>query len=555
MREAGVDLHPVAMNWVITNQCPLRCVHCLNGFHAPDPKELDTKKRASIIESAFAMGVRRLSIMGGEPFIVPELDLLVEYARRHDIDVNITTSGIVRHREMLERMAPGVEYLNISIDGPQELNDEYRGAGVHAKAMEFTRLAQDVGIPIRIYTVLSWANSTAEMADSISQQLLELKPQTVIFISFSPIGEGMGMDGLRLPLDEFDAQFDGFRQRLKPEGIEVKRADPYEPESQKVFIDPYGGLYIPKGRHPRQMIGDLLGPPALDLQRSMGKNMARQHMTEYHDRQVRPRAHEVGRDTPPGMVWIGPATYQMGGGVNDRDRLAHPVYTDGFYIDIYQVTNQRYAEFLNSAGSGANVDSWIELDKPECQIRLVDCKYQPVKGREGYPAVCVTWSGADAFASWAGGRLPTEAEWEKAARGGLDRAAFPWGDQLPKDQCNWRDYTGPYASKRVEFYKDRGPAPVGLFPANEVGLHDIAGNVWEWCSDWLDLDAYTPGLRVNPAGPDEGRYKVARGGAYSFDPVNLRCSQRSYARPESGYPWTGFRTVVDVESWIRRVWK
>jgi formylglycine-generating enzyme required for sulfatase activity len=183
-------------------------------------------------------------------------------------------------------------------------------------------------------------------------------------------------------------------------------------------------------------------------------------------------------------------------------------------------------------------------------IEKRDGEFRPKEGFSDYPVVEVTWIGANAFAKWSGKRLPTEAEWEKAALGGADGRSYPWGDDPPGDQCNWLGYVGQWQHLRVPFHHGRGPMPVGMFRPNEFWLYDMAGNVWEWCQDWYAADAYRHDTNVNPRGPATGTKKILRGGSWSFDPLNLRIANRSYAPPEFGYSYDGFRCVISMVDWL-----
>lgn len=142
--------------------------------------------------------------------------------------------------------------------------------------------------------------------------------------------------------------------------------------------------------------------------------------------------------------------------------------------------------------------------------------------------------------------MPTEAEWVKAALGGNNKNCYPWGNSEPSEQCNWLKYKGEFKDLRPDFYHERGPLPVGLFNPNEYGIYDMAGNVWEWCQDWFDNNYFTTDLMINPKGPESGTKKVLKGGSWSFDPVNLRIQNRSFAFPDSGYPYDGFRCVCSA---------
>jgi formylglycine-generating enzyme required for sulfatase activity len=141
--------------------------------------------------------------------------------------------------------------------------------------------------------------------------------------------------------------------------------------------------------------------------------------------------------------------------------------------------------------------------------------------------------------------LPTEAEWEKAARGGLKDRIYPWGNEPPGDQCNWLGYDGCYQQLRPDFYHGRGVLPVGTFPPNGFGLFDMAGNVWEWCEDSYHRDGYgQQDLRINPLETKPSSLRILRGGSWSFDPVNLRIANRSYAEPQKREGYDGFRCAL-----------
>lgn len=152
-----------------------------------------------------------------------------------------------------------------------------------------------------------------------------------------------------------------------------------------------------------------------------------------------------------------------------------------------------------------------------------------------HPVVIVTWDEALAFCRGAGGRLPTEAEWEFAARGGRADTIFPWGNQLPTDS--------PGAPGSAAFEGDRAYA-TKTFAPNAFGLYDMAGNVWEWVADWGGF--YGGGPATDPTGPDSGRARVVRGGSYGDDPVNLRNSTRTPNAPDRANINVGFRCARDV---------
>jgi formylglycine-generating enzyme required for sulfatase activity len=177
-----------------------------------------------------------------------------------------------------------------------------------------------------------------------------------------------------------------------------------------------------------------------------------------------------------------------------------------------------------------------------------------IKGRGDHPAVHVSWLDAVAYCEWAGARLPTEAEWERAARGGKD-AHFPWGDDMePGGLHRMNVYQGPFPRHDTGADGWVGTCPVGSFPANDFGLHEVTGNVWEWCADWFDPTYYGSSPRRAPTGPESGDARVMRGGSYLCHESycwRYRVDARSANTPDSTTGNIGFRVAADLTTDVR----
>ena len=189
-------------------------------------------------------------------------------------------------------------------------------------------------------------------------------------------------------------------------------------------------------------------------------------------------------EVPDGMVLIPAGEFEMGGDSNRQDaKPIHTVYVDAFYMDTHEVTLGEYKRFQQETGHRA-LPTWV-------------ARFCPT---DAYPIVGVSWHDAMAYAKWAGKRLPTEAEWERAARGGLKGKKYPWGDDAPDGtQCNFADINSDknHAALNVDdgHYLN---APVGSYTPNPYGLYDMAGNVWEWCLDAYEPNFYADSPHKNP---------------------------------------------------------
>jgi sulfatase modifying factor 1 len=314
---------------------------------------------------------------------------------------------------------------------------------------------------------------------------------------------------------------------------------------------------------------------------------------------------------PEGMVWIPGGEYSMGcvapsegvctmatmNALNDAQPI-HRVYVDGFWMDTNDVTNEKFAKFVEATGyvtvaeraptkeefptaPPENLVAGSMVFTPTPQPVPLNDYYQwwryvhganwrhptgpdsDLKGRENYPVVQVAYADAAAYAKWAGKRLPTEGEWEFAARGGLTGKTYAWGDELrPGGKWMANIYEGQFPVKDTGEDGFAGLAPVGQFPPNSYGLFDMAGNVWQWCSDWYRPDTYArlklAGVIVarNPQGPvssytpdDDQPQRVQRGG--SFLCTDQYCTRymmgtRGKGDVDTGSNNVGFRCVEDA---------
>ena len=245
-------------------------------------------------------------------------------------------------------------------------------------------------------------------------------------------------------------------------------------------------------------------------------------------------------------------------GSPDNDPLAYEdekpqrnININAFWIDKYEVTNQIYADFLNEVGNQVEEGNlWYDPAGEWVRLERVDGKWKPIAGFEDHPVGSVNWFGAKAYCTWAGGRLPTEAEWEKTARGS-DGRVYPWGNQ-PVDDSLFNAAGINLDSEQSDPDFDDGyetSSPVGNYPggASPYGALDMAGNAWEWTADWYGKNAYAQSPVSNPTGPDNGAIRVVRGGAWSVHPSYSRTAYRAGFHPDDTDPSVGFRCAYTLE--------
>jgi len=242
------------------------------------------------------------------------------------------------------------------------------------------------------------------------------------------------------------------------------------------------------------------------------------------------------------MIAIPASEFLMGNSPSEEDSSTfevpvHQVCLNAFYMGEKEVTVGQWRMFIED--TSYNWDRWSLLKK-----------YAP---GDDFPILFITWDDAQAFCRWISMkegkryRLPTEAEWEKAARGGLQGKKYPWGDNPPDGtQCNYADKNTdfPWSDKTVnDGYAYT--APVGSFPPNGYGLYDMAGNAWEWCQDWFDWDYYKGSPLKNPSGPSSGIDRVMRGGSWCNNASIISCAFRGFILPVVPNHPRGFRLAMD----------
>ena len=245
----------------------------------------------------------------------------------------------------------------------------------------------------------------------------------------------------------------------------------------------------------------------------------------------------TGKDGAP-LKLIPAGEFLMGTSLSNRDggRDEYPerqIFLNAFYMDTFEVTNGRYLEFIKATGHR------LPEHPRDKKLTLWQGATVPETFRE-HPVVNADWHDAEAYCTWAGRRLPTEAEWERAARGTTGRR-FPWGDMEP---------TRTLANYLNQWRNGGGLEPVGSHPqgASQEGVQDLQGNVWEWVDDWYDPHSYEKGPVRNPKGPSQGTRKVIRGSGWESEAPLLRSAHRLSSDPRNRNHSLGFRCAMDAAS-------
>jgi formylglycine-generating enzyme len=260
----------------------------------------------------------------------------------------------------------------------------------------------------------------------------------------------------------------------------------------------------------------------------------------------------------------------------DGEGPVHPVTLTPFSIATTTVTNAQFGTFVTQTGhvTAAQTYEWsfvfgglLPDEFPDTagvqgaewwrQVFGADWAHpegphSDLEGRADHPVVHVAWDDARAYCAWAGRRLPTEAEWEYAARGGLEQQRFPWGPDLEPDGTHRMNvWQGEFPQRNTRADGWYGTAPVDAYEPNGYGLHNPTGNVWEWCSDWFAPDYYSESPERDPQGPPVGTHRVMRGGSYLCHESycnRYRVAARSGNTPDTSTGNLGFRVVVDEQA-------
>jgi formylglycine-generating enzyme len=291
---------------------------------------------------------------------------------------------------------------------------------------------------------------------------------------------------------------------------------------------------------------------------------------------------EAREETLARMVSLPGGTFLMGtenpeGFPTDGEGPVRAVTLDSFLMDRHSVTNALFGKFVAATGYKTEAERfgwsfvfWSHISKKRfaqlvedtvaaapwwCKVRGArwDAPEGPgsdVRKRGDYPVVHVSWNDAQAYCAWSGQRLPTEAEWEYAARGGLEQKLYPWGDKLrPGGEHRCNIWQGEFPKNDTGDDGYAGTSPVEAFPPNGYGLYSITGNAWEWCADWFDAEFHRTASLVNPQGPPQGVARVMKGGSFLCHKSycnRYRLGARTGNTPDSSAANIGFRCALSV---------
>uniref|UniRef100_A0A8C1X403 Sulfatase modifying factor 1 n=1 Tax=Cyprinus carpio TaxID=7962 RepID=A0A8C1X403_CYPCA len=297
------------------------------------------------------------------------------------------------------------------------------------------------------------------------------------------------------------------------------------------------------------------------LKRDVTVDVRDENKLEHHDdaniysKTANEGSHETERDIRSKLVLLQGGWFMMGtddpGIPQDGEGPQRRVRLDPFYIEEHEVTNQQFQHFTNQTGYITEVAAapwWSPVKGADW--RHPEGPDSTIEHRMNHPVLHVSWSDAQAYCHWAERRLPTEAEWELACRGGLQDRLYPWGNKLmPRGQHYANLWQGDFPNHNTAEDGYANTSPVMSFPANGFGLYDMVGNAWEWTADWWNVH-HTTEDKYNPKGPETGTDRVKKGGSYMCHKsycYRYRCAARSQNTPDSSASNLGFRCTADAE--------
>ncbi|MEN8121955.1 MAG: SUMF1/EgtB/PvdO family nonheme iron enzyme [Bacteroidota bacterium] len=277
-------------------------------------------------------------------------------------------------------------------------------------------------------------------------------------------------------------------------------------------------------------------------------NLSKTSMTDLVLSKKNREANNYNEDST--LIFVKGGSFRMGNKTGEKDEIPiHKVKLSDFYIKKYEVTNADFVQFLNEKGNQYEDHSyWIDMDGKwrglKCRVYKNDNKFFVEEGYENHPVNFVSWYGANSYCKWKGGRLPTEAEWEYASTSSATHsrgsATYSKGRNIQNLNINIDEYAWYSGNSNNEINK------VGSKKPNALGIHDMQGSLWEWCSDWYDAEFYSKSKRKNPQNIGKADFKVIRGGSWANDKAMLRITNRNALNQNVNKINLGFRIVYDL---------
>ncbi|MBA3815239.1 MAG: SUMF1/EgtB/PvdO family nonheme iron enzyme [Parachlamydiaceae bacterium] len=473
-------------------QTPLHASFLQNiAFLAPEQRRTDHQYPVDLKADVFAFGVLAYYLLSGE---FPEGYFEMPSAKREDFNWNwdgLVTSCL--HADPSKR--------------PESLTETLNAIRFHPNVLKTARVVEPVD---------ENSNKVMEIFESgiLQQTYQAVKPR------LEPLSE-VKLEGI----------FSADKEHI--ETVNEERAPEYSALLEDTTAIAHSGEMI---LHAGGILRPVLRTTQLDRPRT-DHDPAAAFQIDASVKHYVPERKEIKNIQPllTEMVVISGGTFNRGSKDGNRDEMPrHQITLDSFAIDIHPTTNEQFVRFLEVMGGEKDSNHQDIIRMRDSRIKRTGGKLSIESGYSKHPVVGVTWYGAIAYAMWVGKRLPTEAEWEVAARGGLENVLYPSGEDIEKNQAN--------------FFSADTTAVMSYVP-NNYGLYDIAGNVYEWCHDWYGYNYYEVSVQEpeNPQGPVQGVYRVLRGGCWKSLKEDLRCSRRHRNNPGTVNGTYGFRCAADVQ--------